>query len=99
MLYESSGKLNEEVCHSLANVIVDMATKYKSQVVMEWLGGFKERLEDRRGYASGKTRPQAPGEGGGGPQGGGSRTRTSCYPLTTDVLRLNIPTGTESSSP
>ena len=49
-----------------------------------------ERLEDRRGYASGKTRPQAPGDGGGGPQGGGSRTRTSCYPLTTDVLRLNI---------
>ena len=25
MLYESSGKLNEEMCHSLANVIVDMA--------------------------------------------------------------------------
>ncbi len=38
-MYESSGKLNEEVCHSLANIIVDMAVKYKSQVVMEWLGG------------------------------------------------------------
>jgi hypothetical protein len=37
---------NEEVCHALANTIVDVAKKYKSQVVMEWLKGFKEHKKD-----------------------------------------------------
>lgn len=37
---------NEEICHSLANVITTKAKEYKSQVVMEWLQGFKERKRD-----------------------------------------------------
>jgi transposase len=45
---------NEEICYSLANVIVDMAAKYKSQVVMEWLGGFKER---KKGFGMLKRTP------------------------------------------
>jgi hypothetical protein len=98
VLYESSGKLNEEMCHSLANVIVDMATKYKSQVVMEWLGGVCGAPRGPEGLCFRQDPAPAPRDGGGGPQGGDSRTRTSCYPLTTGVLRLNIPTGTESSS-
>ncbi len=39
-------KRNEEVCHRLANVIVSVAERYRSQVVLEWLSGFKERKKD-----------------------------------------------------
>jgi hypothetical protein len=37
---------DEEICHGLANTIVDVAKRYRSQVVMEYLVGFKERKRD-----------------------------------------------------
>lgn len=40
------GRANEEVCHRLANVIVETAVEHKSQVVLEYLKGFKERRRD-----------------------------------------------------
>jgi len=39
-------RVNEEVCHRLANVIVETAVEHKSQVVMENLKWFKERRRD-----------------------------------------------------
>jgi len=37
---------DEQLCHELANVIVERARQYKSQVVMEYLRGFKEQKRD-----------------------------------------------------